>query len=313
MKPTLFILTIVLASTLVAIPRETRADDGLAAAKDLYASAAYEDALQMLKRLADSNTGGAVDAGMQVDQYRAFCLFALGRTGEAQAVAVDLIRKHPLLAMQADEMSPRVAAMFADARRQVLPALIREKYQSGKTAVARKDFAAAEPDLRIVVSLIDQARALGIKDDSLGDLGVLADGFLSLVEAATPPPQAEASPQSVTKAASGETAAPVAAAAPARPRTYDANDTDVIAPVLVRQQMPTIPPALVARVGNKRGVLQVAVDIDGKVVGAQMREPIDDAYDSLVLSAVRSWRFKPATRNGAPVRYTTMIGVKTGT
>jgi hypothetical protein len=51
----------------------------LSEARDLYASAAYEDALGALSRL-DKDA----PVTEQVDQYR---LFALGRTAEAQAVA----------------------------------------------------------------------------------------------------------------------------------------------------------------------------------------------------------------------------------
>jgi hypothetical protein len=48
------------------------AQDSLTAAKDQYASAAYEDALSTLTRLTGSG-GAAPDIARQVDEYRAFC------------------------------------------------------------------------------------------------------------------------------------------------------------------------------------------------------------------------------------------------
>src|SRR5579872_1067512 len=103
------------------------ADDTLSAAKDLYASAAYEDALSMLTRLSE---GATPDVALQVDVYRAFCLYALGRATEAEALTQGVVRKDPLFQLKADEVSPRVDAMFTEVRRQLLPGLIRDKYRS---------------------------------------------------------------------------------------------------------------------------------------------------------------------------------------
>src|SRR5438045_3483107 len=53
------------------------AQDPLSTARDLYASASYEEALVMLTGLREGSAAATVVE--QVDQYRAFCLFALGR------------------------------------------------------------------------------------------------------------------------------------------------------------------------------------------------------------------------------------------
>ena len=65
----------------IATPIAVFADDSLSAARDLYASAAYEDALAMLGRL---NTPGLKsEDGRVAEQYRALCLLALGKNSEA--------------------------------------------------------------------------------------------------------------------------------------------------------------------------------------------------------------------------------------
>ena len=56
-------------------------EDTLAAARELYAAAAYEDALAVLSKLPDT---GRPDEQRVIEQYRALCLLALGRTGEAE-------------------------------------------------------------------------------------------------------------------------------------------------------------------------------------------------------------------------------------
>src|SRR5581483_4170314 len=57
--------------------------DTLTAARDLYSAAAYEDALAMLDHLATSN-GQVPTERFAINQYRAFCLLALGRTSDAE-------------------------------------------------------------------------------------------------------------------------------------------------------------------------------------------------------------------------------------
>src|SRR6266576_2384551 len=95
------------------------AQDTISAAKDLYASAAYEDALSTLSRI--DGGSNAPEIARQVDEYRAFCLYALGRTREAESVAESMIRKEPLTRLDAADASPRLERMFADVRQRLLP------------------------------------------------------------------------------------------------------------------------------------------------------------------------------------------------
>src|ERR1051325_1810591 len=94
----------VIAALVAASQAGLRAQDTLSAAKDLYASAAYEDALSTLMRITEGGTA-APDVARQVDEYRAFCLYALGRTGEAESVAEGMLRKDPLLKLDAADVS----------------------------------------------------------------------------------------------------------------------------------------------------------------------------------------------------------------
>ena len=67
-----------IAAALFALAVAVSADAAtFASAKTLYAAAAYEEALS---ELANADDGTDVD---QIEQYRALCLIALGRTDEA--------------------------------------------------------------------------------------------------------------------------------------------------------------------------------------------------------------------------------------
>ena len=107
---------IILALVLVALPALLSAEDPLAAAKELYASANYEEALAALAMVESS----AAEATRQVDMYRAFSLYAVGRLTEAEMVAESLIRREPLVVL--DQAAPQIEAMFQRIRKRLLPA-----------------------------------------------------------------------------------------------------------------------------------------------------------------------------------------------
>ena len=96
--------------------------DALTAARDLYASAAYEDALAVLNRVPES--GRPPDETRAISQYRVFCLLALGRTSEAERAIEALVARDPTYRPAANDVSPRVRAAFTDVRRRVLPVAV---------------------------------------------------------------------------------------------------------------------------------------------------------------------------------------------
>lgn len=311
MKLRLMTATALAVVAVATISTVRAADDPLTTAKNLYASAAYEEALTMLTHLAETADGEA-DVAAQIDEYRSFCLYALGRTSEAEAIAQVLFRRNPLFKLSTDEISPRVDAMFGQVRKSLLPGLIREKYRAARAAIERRDFSAAEPDLLTVRQLIDQATKLGIREESLADLGVLVDGFLDLTKAQTQAKTAASAPTDT--AAVSPTRSPVSVdSAPATPLAtgkYDASDTDVTPPVVLRQQLPPVPPMLMKLVTGKKGIVEITIEPDGRVGEAVMRESVHTAYDNMVVNATKQWRYRPATRDGVAVRYVKAIGVQ---
>jgi tetratricopeptide (TPR) repeat protein len=87
-------------------------------ARAFYNAAAYENALATLEKLTEN---ASPEIERAANQYRAGCLYALGRTAEAEATAEMMIRKDPLVRLDEIEMSPRVLEMFASLRRRLLP------------------------------------------------------------------------------------------------------------------------------------------------------------------------------------------------
>ena len=283
------------------------AQDPLSAARDLYASASYEEALVMLTGLRDR--GAAAAMVEQVDQYRAFCLFALGRSAEAQKVAESLISKNPMLQLDRADASPRISAMFSDVRKTLLPGLVREHYKTARTALDRKDFASAEPEFAQLKAMLEEADRLKISDPMLSDMRLLVDGFLDLTRSSQAS-IAKAAPQSAPPPAPPVAAAPAAAApepktTPATRQVYDIGASDVTAPVILVQNVPPIPLSLRQFMTEGRTTLMLEIQIDerGQVERASVRNSRYPTYDELLMQAARNWRYRPALKDGMPVKY----------
>src|SRR6266566_1724810 len=142
------------AFVIVAMMAPLRAEqDPLGAARDFYASAAYEEALAALTQV----TATAPDVARVVDQYRVSCLYALGRKTEGEHVAEEFIKREPLVELV--DASPRIEAMFQEVRKRLLPALVREEYKAGRLAIDGKDPASAQLHLKAAARMVAEAEA----------------------------------------------------------------------------------------------------------------------------------------------------------
>lgn len=82
---------------------------------------------------------------------------------------------------------------------------------------------------------------------------------------------------------------------------YSAQDMSVTAPTLARPQMPA---ERIEGVSQERaGELELLVGVDGRVEQARLVPASNRFQDRMMVSAAKTWRFAPATRDGRPVRY----------
>ncbi len=84
-----------------------------------------------------------------------------------------------------------------------------------------------------------------------------------------------------------------------------------MAPVALQQAMPPIPPGLATMLStiHRSGVLDVFIDQQGTVERAVMRESVHPIFDALVVDAARSWKYRPALKDGTAVRYLKTIAI----
>jgi hypothetical protein len=277
------------------------AQESLTAARDLYAAAAYEEALDVLNRLRARDR--SQNDNRTIEQYRAFCLLALGRSDEAERAIEAVVAAEPLYAPSTSEVSPRVRAAFTDVRRRMLPMIVQQKYTQAKAAFDRKEFGTAATEFKQVLDVFadPDLGAAGTRPP-LADLRTLSMGFHELsVTASAPPPPALPPP-----APTPQPTVVVPPPAPVTGQIYGATDGTVVPPIAIRQ---TLPSHTRPRTVTARGLLEIVIDERGLVESAIMRLPVDPLYDKTAVSAAKSWRYTPATLSGVPVKFRKVIQI----
>ena len=253
--------------------RTDAAQSGLEDVRRLYAEAAYEDALRALSTL------DGRDDPNRLDQFRALCLVGLGRLVEADQVLERIVMRSPQFTIPSSDASPAFIARFTTVRKRALPIAANRLYARAKTTFDLKNFTEAADQLR---ELLGALQAEPSNDASLAGLQRSAEGLLRLTEA--------------------ELAA-------ASRMVYTTLDKDVTPPVELERKVPAWNPPSQLSWRWFRGVVEVVVDENGGVESARLVESLADFYDAGLLEAARSWRFKPAERNGRPVKYRKLVEI----
>lgn len=269
-------------------------------ARDLYASARYDEALAVLNDLRPTDTGTLVADRKSIEQYRSLCLLALGRGSEAESAIAAVVTADPSYLPGEVEASPRVRAAFSDVRKRLLPDIANSRYGEAKALFDRKEYATAAVQLRQVIALLDDPDMGG----RLSDLRTLVTGFLDLSVAAIPPPE----PPKPVVVAPPAPMAPPPVPQPDPNRIYSMADKDVTAPVVISQRMPQLTTAMKSQ-AKERGIVEVVIDEQGRVINVTVRESVHPMFDSELLNAGRDWKYTPATYYGKPVRYRKMIQI----
>lgn len=277
-------------------------DASINAARELYASAAYEDALRMLDGLEPA--AESAEDRQAIGLYRILCLIALGHADQAEQAFETLVVQEPLFRPSLDELAPRVRTAFVETRTRLLPAVVQQRYGDAKAAYDRGDFAAASAGFKLVLDVLaDPMLADAAARSPLSDLRTLAAGFHDLaVEALTPPPPAPLpAPAPVV----------IVAAPPSPPardyhRVYTATDASVVPPTPIKQTFPAFSGRVVS---DTSGVIDVLIDATGDVEQVTIRQSIDPRYDAMLRSAAQRWEYKPATVDGVPVKFLKTVQV----
>jgi TonB family protein len=285
-----------------------RAEDALAHAKDLYLSAAYDEALVVLEQL---KSQPAPTAGTEVEQYRVFCLLALERSDEARKAIADIVAAEPFYRPSDTQTSPRIRAVFDETRKALLPGLVQRTYADAKASFEKKDPKALS-QFELVLTLLDDPDLKGVSQ--LADLRTVVSGFrdLSKARAGVPPP---AAPKPVEAPAPAQAAISAASQAATVVDTSSDRVTDVslgfTPPVVISQPIPRwVPPNTVDRRSGFKGLIEVTIDENGNVTSATLQQSVHPLYDEKLLAMARTWKYKPAMRNGVPTTSLKVVAIQ---
>lgn len=272
--------------------------ESIAVARDLYTAANYDDALLLLSRL--DSPGSNPSDRMAINQYRAFCLLALGRAVEAERAIEAVVSTDPLYHPAETDASPRLRTAFATVRQRILPALVQHDYARAKAAFDRQEFAVAAAEFdRVLAVLGDPDMGSAASRPPLSDLRTLASGFRDLSARALPPAPAQPAAEPPPAMAS----APAVAAVKS---IYNGGDAGVVPPVILRQ---VLPPFQREMFPARDGVLELLINEAGQVEAVAMRLSMNPRYDTQVLAAARGWKYQPATVGGVPVKFRKIINI----
>ena len=303
----LFLLLACVALAAAATP--ARAQASLGRAKELYASANYDEALSMLNALGSSSEESDAAA---VAMYRVLCLVAVGRTQEVDTAIDRLVAQHTLYRPPSDEMSPRIQKAVSSARVRLLPLMVQRRYEESKTAYDRGDFAASSAGFKWVLSALSDPDISYLSAQSpLSDIKTLSAGFVDLSEKALAPPTVALTPAVVNIAPPPAASASASTVTPTNrgrdlKRIFSVEDSDVVAPVIAKQAMPRFPGLLTQ---TAVGVLEIVIDSTGNVESAKVVESVHQNYDPVLLAAAKKWQYAPAVLDGTTVRYLKRIQI----
>lgn len=200
------------------------------------------------------------------------------------------MQNNPLYVVSGSEVSPKLVELFDVVRKRTLPSVAQELYAKAKQSYDAGRWDLARTQFRELMDVV-ASPAMDIQAPGLTDMRVLADGFLKLTEA------------EIENARPKPAASPVAASIVDRRRVYSAMDAGIVPPAEIEKRLPAWAPPASARRVELRGVLLVVINERGTVDSAKLDKPLSPYYDSLLLNAAKTWRFRPATKDGQAVKY----------
>jgi hypothetical protein len=281
-------------------------------ARRLYASASYTEALGVLTRLegVDESSGTLRD----VLTVRALCLLALERPAEAQQAVERMVSRDPMYAPDPVEAPPQLRELFRLARERLLPGLVRERYSAAKNSLDSNP-ALALTQFDGVLALLEAPETTATLGADLStDLRILATSFRDLAKSKIAAGEAAEKAAETTATGSSHPAArgdaqPEPADTPesSNATVFSAEDADVTPPVVIRQTFPIVRTEWTAM--SWRGLLEVVVNESGQVESAKIARAMHPSYNNLLMQETRFWRYKPAMRDGVPVKYRRLIEI----
>ena len=150
----------------------------------------------------------------------------------------------------------------------------------------------------------------------MADVRLIVDGFLDLTRASQPrlATNEATAPAATPAIASTAASVPSTSSTLSTPSTLSSGDEGIVAPTAVFQPPPTVPPALLTLVRrlHRTSTIDVVINERGTVDDVIVKQPVTPAYDRLIVAAARTWRYKPALKDGVPTKFVSTVLINVG-
>lgn len=206
---------------------------------------------------------------------RAAGLMGEGKADEAATVFDALVLTYPLYDPGADTLTLESLTAFRNSRRTLLPNIAARDYGRAKAALGAGDV------------------------DGALDLGRQVSAMLERIETGPPPDLAERVRRLLSEA--------TAIRSSAEQMVYNRGDVDVVPPRPLSRQFPAAPPDGVPP--HRIGVLDMVIGKRGDVEIIKLHTPLNRYHERMIVSAAKAWRYRPALRDGQPVRFRLSITI----
>jgi hypothetical protein len=219
-----------------------------------------------------ATTGDSLEAA----ERRAAGLLAAGRADEAGMIFDYIVMRSPLYQLDPAHSSPEALSAIRSSKRVLLPALARRHYQAARAAFDAGDYSLAIAEGEQAVTLLNDAD-IGAAP---ADLSVDVPNLVALASA--------------VRTAEEE-------------RIYTIADPGVTPPRPLGRQLSTA--SLSRRSLQPTGRLEILVGRSCRVEAVKLDTPLNGYHDRMMVSAAKAWHYKPALRNGKPVRFSLVMSI----
>ena len=216
--------------------------------------------------------GEALDAS----ERRAMALLAAGHADEAAIVFDSIVVRNPSYHLDPARATADSVAGLRRSKRAILPTIARRHLDDGREAFDAGDFYRA-------IAEAERADEL-LKDADLGG-----------------------APEDLQAAVSTLLSRASAAKLVLEEKIYSVADRDVVPPRPLGRQLPATGPRGVP--AGLTGRLEILVGRSGQVESIRLYTPGNAFHDRMIVSAAKAWHYKPAMRNGKPVRFSLVMTI----
>ena len=172
--------------------------------------------------------------------------------------------------------APRSSLREVSARAQDASQRAQREYRRARALFDQKDYAKAAEGFQQVVKLLDEGELAA----PTAELRSMASDYAALSRATL---------SAITEG-----------------HIYSSGDEGVTEPVALRQYLPDPAPGTPA---SRLGALMLVVDSQGVVESVRLQSPSNRYHDRFWVSVAKTWRFKPALKDGQPVKFLKRIAI----